>query len=81
MLRGACGNGDHPDPALFLIIYRLMSTYSLIRAAEGSNVMGEEVLEALLQSSDYVENHDPKKEWQKIKETIIAKSKNYDDFE
>ena len=43
MVRSAGGNNDHPDAVKFLYIYRLLSTYSLLRPSRGSNVaLGKE---------------------------------------
>lgn len=43
MIRAAGGNNDHPDSVKFMYIYKLLSTYSLLRPSRGSNVsMGNE---------------------------------------
>lgn len=44
----------HPDPQLFAQLFRLLSMYSLISTAKGSNVAGVENVQALLSSEDKV---------------------------
>ncbi|KAK3918957.1 Transposable element P transposase, partial [Frankliniella fusca] len=51
-VRVACGANNHPDPLLFINVYRLLMTYSLVKPPRGSNVSGGEMLEALLQMKD-----------------------------
>ncbi|KAK3909961.1 Transposable element P transposase [Frankliniella fusca] len=46
-IRGACGSNQHPDPRLFVNIYRLLMTYSRIKPPRGSNVTGGQVMDAL----------------------------------
>lgn len=70
MIRGACGNADHPDPLVFLQVYRLMSTYSLVRPPPGSNVSGEELFNALL-SVEEVSNSATER-WSVLKHKITA---------
>lgn len=48
MMRSACGSNDHPDSKVFAQMFRLMSTYSLVKPPKGSNVEGSEMLETLL---------------------------------
>lgn len=48
MMRSACGSNDHPDSTVFAQIFRLISTYSLVKPPKGSNVEGSEMLETLL---------------------------------
>ena len=51
-IRAACGSSNHPDPIMFIQIYRLLTTYSLIKPPRGSNVSGVEILETLLEMKD-----------------------------
>ncbi|KAK3917087.1 Transposable element P transposase [Frankliniella fusca] len=51
-IRGACGSNNHPDPLMFINVYRLLMTYSLIKPPRGSNVTGSEMLQALLDLKD-----------------------------
>ena len=48
MIRHAYGSNNHPDPQTFLQLYRLLSTYSLIKPPKGSSIAGSEMLSALL---------------------------------
>nr|XP_042910248.1 uncharacterized protein LOC122271815 [Parasteatoda tepidariorum] len=50
-MRNACGSNDHPNSAIFLQVYRLIGTYSLIKPPKGSNVSGSEMLNMLLDCS------------------------------
>ncbi|KAK7571122.1 hypothetical protein V9T40_014726 [Parthenolecanium corni] len=53
MIRSAGGNADHPDPMLFIQIYRLMTTYGLMKPMRGSNVENcGELLDSLMTPSD-----------------------------
>lgn len=48
MMRSACGSNDHPDSKIFAQMFRLLSTYSLVKPPRGSNVEGSEMLQTLL---------------------------------
>lgn len=51
MVRNSGGCNDHPDPTAFILTFRLMCMYSLVRPS-GSNVTGEELFESLLKDCD-----------------------------
>ncbi|KAK3922090.1 Transposable element P transposase [Frankliniella fusca] len=51
-IRGACGSNNHPDPPMFINVYRLLMTNSLIKPPRGSNVTGSKMLQALLDLKD-----------------------------
>ncbi|KAK3931076.1 DNA transposase [Frankliniella fusca] len=51
-IRSACGSNNHPDPIMFIQVYRLLCTYSLIKPPRGSNVSGADMLETLLKLKD-----------------------------
>lgn len=70
MVRGACGNNDHPDPVMFLLIFRILSLYSLIKPSPGSNVEGNELLDALLNVHDDVNVNTNQAEWTRLKQNI-----------
>ncbi|KAF0713350.1 Uncharacterized protein FWK35_00025915, partial [Aphis craccivora] len=48
IVRRACGSNQHPDPKQFVQIYRLISSYSLIKPPSGSNVSGGDILKILI---------------------------------
>lgn len=52
LVREACGSNDHPDSRMFAQIFRLLSSYSLIKPRKGSNVEGSEILKSMLNFSD-----------------------------
>ncbi|KAK3919203.1 LOW QUALITY PROTEIN: Transposable element P transposase [Frankliniella fusca] len=52
-IRGACGANNHSDPLMFINVYRLLMTYSLIKPPRGSNVTGSEMLQALIELKDF----------------------------
>ncbi|XP_074112437.1 uncharacterized protein LOC141536088 isoform X2 [Cotesia typhae] len=49
VMRHSCGGNDHPDPKMFAQVYRLASTFSLIRPPKGCNVSGENLLRSLIE--------------------------------
>lgn len=51
-MRSACGSNDHPDSVLFIQMFRLISTYSLIKPPKNSNVTGGEMIETLINIQD-----------------------------
>lgn len=59
-MRQSCGSNEHPDSVLFIQMYKLISTYSLIKPPKGCNVTGGEMVEALLKLKDIT---DHKKRW------------------
>jgi len=54
-MRNACGSNDHPDPVMFVQVFRLLCTYSLVKPPKNSNVCGAELLEMLMQSKELME--------------------------
>ncbi|XP_044589058.1 uncharacterized protein LOC123268196 [Cotesia glomerata] len=52
VIRFSCGSNDHPDPKLFGQVYRLLSSFSLIRPPKGCNVTGTELLKSLMEAKD-----------------------------
>ncbi|XP_071576893.1 uncharacterized protein [Temnothorax nylanderi] len=74
LARGVCGSNDHPDAILFGHMFRLMSTYSLIKPCKGSNVSGGEMLSALLTVDNISKETTGKKEFLSILDSIIENS-------
>jgi len=56
MMRSVCGSNDHPDSVLFIQMFRLLSTYSLIKPPKNINVTGGEMIETLLNIQDLSNN-------------------------
>ena len=52
MMRHCCGSNDHPDSALFIEMYKLVSTYSLIKTPKGSNISSNDVMKVLINMKD-----------------------------
>lgn len=52
MMRNACGSNDHPDSTLFIQIYKLMNTYSLVKSPKGSNINNDEIFSSLVKLND-----------------------------
>ncbi|XP_046588362.1 uncharacterized protein LOC124293088 isoform X3 [Neodiprion lecontei] len=46
VMRYSCGGNDHPDPKMFAQVYRLASSFSLIRPPRGCNVSGTDLLKS-----------------------------------
>jgi len=71
MIRAALGTHDHPDAYLFLLIFRLMSTYSLVKPPKGSNVAGDELFETLIKDGEVrSENAD---KWRNLRDRIVER--------
>lgn len=58
MMRHACGSNDHPLSETFLQLYRLLSTYSLVKPPKGASVEGAKILSTLINMKDIPQ--DPK---------------------
>lgn len=52
MMRSSCGSNDHPDSVIFMQIFRLISTYSLVKPPKRSNISGGEILSSLFSVHD-----------------------------
>lgn len=52
LVRDVCGSNDHPFSTLFSQKFRLISTYSLIKSCEGSNVAEDKMIHSLLHFSN-----------------------------
>lgn len=85
MVRASYGNSDHPDPVMFLLIFRLLSTYSLVKPPPGSNVTGCDLLEALMDADKTEEQSGltatAKTNWENIKNRIINNAERTDESE
>jgi hypothetical protein len=73
MVRAFGGCNDHPDPTSFLLIYRLMTIYSLVKPS-GSNVTGEELFESLLKDCDTSAVMSKLQQWKELRKRIILRS-------
>ncbi|KFM71825.1 hypothetical protein X975_01821, partial [Stegodyphus mimosarum] len=69
MMRSACGSNDHRDSAIFLQVYRLISTYSLIKPNKGCNNASSEVLSSLLEIGEMTSER--KKIWSDQLDSIL----------
>lgn len=76
MMRESCGANDHPDSSLFIQLYRLVSTYSLIQPMKGSNVSNTEVFEILLKIQDIKEESIRKDQLEAQLDTILDSGSN-----
>ncbi|KAJ8911512.1 hypothetical protein NQ315_012483 [Exocentrus adspersus] len=53
MMRNACGCNDHPDSRLlFIQMYKLITTYSLVKPPKGCNIDGGKMISVLLNLND-----------------------------
>lgn len=71
MIRESCGANDHPDSHLFIQIYRLISTYSLVKPPRGSNISNSEVFDVLLQIRDIDDVEERNNQWHAQLDTIL----------
>ena len=63
---------------MFIQVYRLLSTYSLVRPPRGSNVSGETLLEAIVGMQDIIgeEHSERKREMEEKIDNILDNSNN-----
>lgn len=52
MLRSHGGNNDHPNSLAFIQLYRILSTYSLVKPPKGCNVQDQEIMNCLIALKD-----------------------------
>lgn len=78
MMRDCCGSNDHPDSILFIQMYRLVSTYSLVKPPKGSNISGGEILDVLLSIKDITDADERWNEWTNQIDIIVDKGINCD---
>ena len=76
MMRHCCGSNDHPDSDLFIQMYKLISTYSLIKPPKGSNVSSNEVIQVLLSIKDIPEINERQEKWNAEIDSILDKGLN-----
>ncbi|CAG5093082.1 Protein of unknown function [Cotesia congregata] len=70
MLKNECGykylmiirGNDYPDPKMFAQVYRLASTFSLIRPPKGSNVSGDNLLKNLMKPDEVLSSSNQERE-------------------
>lgn len=79
MIRSASGNNDHPDPMVFLLIFRMLCTYSLVKPPTRCNVTEADLLDALMSADDPDIHEKPtgRSQWSDIKDVIINKTEAY----
>lgn len=82
MMRSACGSNDHPDSVLYIQMFRLISTYSLVKPPKGSNVSGGEMLETLMTLEDVTEHVSKKSKisWEDSMDRILDQGIHCDDL-
>ncbi|XP_033229743.1 uncharacterized protein LOC117181293 [Belonocnema kinseyi] len=81
LIKDCCGFSEHPDSIIFIQMYRLVSTYSLVKPPKGCNISGGEILDVLLNLKD-TNNVDDRWEISTGKiDTIIDQGINYDHLE
>lgn len=75
-MRHCCGSNDHPDSTLFIQMYRLVATYSLIKPPKGSNVTGDDMMQVLLNIKDIKNMNERRNQWDAQIDTILDKGRN-----
>lgn len=78
MMRHCCGSNEHPDSQLFIQMYKLVSTYSLIKPPKGCNVSGGELMNVLLSIKDIKNPAERQQQWLDQIDTILDRDKNVD---
>ncbi|KAL0100580.1 hypothetical protein PUN28_019723 [Cardiocondyla obscurior] len=71
MMRYCYGSNDHPDSRLFIEMYRLVSTFSLIKPPKGSNVTSSEIFNVLLSIRDIDNTNSRIEQWETQIDTIL----------
>lgn len=72
-MRESCGANDHPDSVLFVQMFKLISTYSLIKPPKGCNVEGKDILETLLALKDVDDINIRREHWEEMVDTVLDK--------
>lgn len=78
LMRECCGANDHPDSVLFMQMYRLVSTYSLVTPSKGCNVSGSELVKVLLSIRDISDKRERENQWIDQLDTILDRGENVD---
>lgn len=78
MMRNCCGSNDHPDSQLFIQMYRLISTYSLVKPPRGCNVSSTEIMNVLLNIKDITDIKERQEQWIGQIDTILDRGRNTD---
>lgn len=78
MMRHCCGSNDHPDSALFIQMYKLVSTCSLIKPLKGSNVQGNDIINVLINIKDINNNNEKLQQWNAQIYTLLDKGLHSD---
>lgn len=76
MMRHCCGSNDHPDSALFIQMYRLVSTYSLVKPVKGSNVAGDDIVKVLLNIKDIKDEKMRRMQWDDQIDSLLDRGRN-----
>lgn len=71
MMRDCCGANDHPDSNLFIQVYRLVSTYSLVQQPKGYKISTHEIFNVLLQIYDMDEKNERIEQWETQLDTLL----------
>lgn len=69
----SCGSNDHPDSQLFIQMYRLISTYSLVKPSKGCNVSTGKLMNVLLNIKDIKDIKEREEQWISQIDTILDK--------
>ncbi|XP_024876439.1 uncharacterized protein LOC112457536, partial [Temnothorax curvispinosus] len=78
MMRNSCGSNEHPDSTLFVQMYRLVSTYSLVKPPKGSNISGADTVNVLLSIKDLNDVNERRDQWDAQIDTILDRGTNMD---
>lgn len=70
-MRECCGSNNHPDSTLFVQMFKLLSTYSLVKPPRGCNVEGNEISTSLLSLKDISNTNKKIEEWEGLVDSIL----------
>jgi len=71
-----CDSNDHPDSQLFIEIYRLISTYSLVKPSKGCNISTGELMNVLLNIKNIENIKEREEQWISQMDTILDRGQN-----
>lgn len=83
MIRGHGGHNDHPDPKMFIFIFRLLMLHSIAKPPKGCNVTGEELFQSMIDIRDEEvmqrSEASDKEKWKFVKTSILTNACSFED--
>ncbi|KAK3910133.1 Transposable element P transposase [Frankliniella fusca] len=82
LMRQSCGPNSHPEPRVFVQLFKLLSVYSLVKPIKGSNITGGEMLHSLFSMEDFKSqtNIERRKELDNRLDDLVQAGANLDEI-